>query len=62
MSTGGTQFNHSLVSPKQLARRLGISSKQVLRLPMPSHRLGPKTIRYSEQDINEFLKKARTTN
>lgn len=58
---GTTPHYLPLVTPKQLAKRLAISSRQVLRLPIRPHRLGPKTIRYAEEDILEYLKKARTT-
>jgi hypothetical protein len=51
-----------LLSPKQVAILLGISSRQVLRLPIPQIRLGPKTIRYRKEDVNAFVKESTRGN
>jgi excisionase family DNA binding protein len=49
-----------LITPGQLAQRLGVSRRQVYRLAIRQVRLGPKTIRYYEEDCDAYIK-ARTT-
>jgi predicted DNA-binding transcriptional regulator AlpA len=44
------------LSPSAVARMLGISARQVLRLPIKRVRLGHHTIRYKQADVDEFLK------
>lgn len=53
--------NSPLVTPKQLGTRLNVSSRQALRLPIPQVRLGPRTIRFREEDIDDFIDKKTTT-
>lgn len=45
-----------LLSPSDVGRLLGISRRQVLRLPIRQVRLGPKTIRYRKEDYDAFVK------
>jgi hypothetical protein len=51
-----------LVPPRVAAARLGISRRQLLRLNIARVQLGPKTIRYEEEVLNEFVAKKRIGN
>jgi predicted DNA-binding transcriptional regulator AlpA len=49
-----------LLTTRQVAKRFGVSPRQVRRLAIRQVRLGPKTIRYYEEDCDAYIK-ARTT-
>jgi excisionase family DNA binding protein len=55
----GDASKHSLLlTAKQVARMLGISPRQVLRLPIPQVRLGHRTIRYRKEDVDAFIEQS----
>ena len=49
-----------LLSAAQVGESLGLSRRQVLRLPLPQVRLGLRTIRYRVEDVQNYVKKATT--
>jgi excisionase family DNA binding protein len=51
-----------LFKPKEVAMLLGVSVRQVLRLPIPQVRFGPRTIRYRKEDVDAFIQENTTTN
>jgi len=59
MSITETDFSGKilpLLSPSDIGRLLGISRRQVLRLPIKQVRLGPKTIRFRKEDYDAYVK------
>jgi excisionase family DNA binding protein len=50
--------HHQLLTTQQVARLLGVSARQVLRLPIPQVRLGYRTIRYRRADVVAFIEKS----
>ena len=45
-----------LLSASDIGHLLGISRRQVLRLPIRQVRLGPKTIRFRKEDYDAYVK------
>lgn len=51
-----------LLRPREVAELLGVSPRQVRRLGIPRYMFGPRTIRFSLEDLNEYIAKASTRN
>ncbi len=49
-----------LLTPAQVAEFLGISRRQVLRLPIRRTTLGPKSVRYRMEDIDAYIEEKTT--
>jgi len=47
----------SLLSPATIAQMLGVSTRQVLRLPIKQLRIGHHTVRYRRADVEAFLER-----
>lgn len=48
-----------LLTAKDIAKRLAVSARHVHRLGLKPIRLGPRCIRYSEKDLQDFLEAKR---
>ena len=44
-----------LMTPKQVAGMLSVSQRSVLRMPIPRVVLGPRSIRYELEAVNDFV-------
>lgn len=44
-----------LLTPKQVAKLLGVSVKTVLRLPIRRVPLGPRMVRYELADVQDYI-------
>jgi hypothetical protein len=57
MTTTLSASRFPLLTALQVAKLLGISVRQVLRLPITKLRFGHRTIRYRKEDVDAFTAK-----